>query len=67
MRFLPPRNFTPNWIEVHGAEYGGAYLSDNNPSATSMMKQKWQYLVEPAEPTPANAVLHYNELTDLGG
>lgn len=58
--------FTPNWIVKYMAQntVGRIYL-DNNPSATSMMKQKWQYLVEPAEPTPANAVLHYNELTDL--
>ena len=58
--------FTPNWIVKYMVQntLGRIYL-DNNPSATSMMKQKWQYLVEPAEPTPANAVLHYNELTDL--
>ena len=58
--------FTPNWIVKYMVQntVGRIYL-DNNPSATSMMKQKWQYLVEPAEPTPANAVLHYNELTDL--
>lgn len=58
--------FTPNWIVKYMVQntVGPIYL-DNNPSATSMMKQKWQYLVEPAEPTPANAVLHYNELTDL--
>lgn len=58
--------FTPNWIVKYMVQntVGRIYL-DNNPSATSMMKSKWQYLVDSAEPTPADAVLHYNELTDL--
>ncbi len=58
--------FTPNWIVKYMVQntVGRIYL-DNNPYAASVMKSKWQYLVESAEPTPADAVLHYNELTDL--
>lgn len=58
--------FTPNWIVKYMVQntVGRIYL-DNNPYAASVMKSKWQYLVEPAEPTPADAVLHYDELTDL--
>lgn len=58
--------FTPNWIVKYMVQntVGRIYL-DNNPYAVSTMKQKWQYLVEPAEPTPTEAILHYNELTDL--
>lgn len=58
--------FTPNWIVKYMVQntVGRIYL-DNNPYAASVMKSKWQYLVEAAQPTPADAVLHYNELTDL--
>lgn len=58
--------FTPNWIVKYMVQntVGRIYL-DNNPYTTLAYKEKWQYLVEPAEPTPAEAVLHYNELTDL--
>lgn len=58
--------FTPNWIVKYMVQntVGRIYL-DNNPYATLAYKEKWQYLVEPAEPTPAEAILHYNELTDL--
>ena len=58
--------FTPNWIVKYMVQntVGRIYL-DNNPNTTLTYKEKWQYLVEPAEPTPAEAILHYNELTDL--
>ena len=58
--------FTPNWIVKYMVQntVGRIYL-DNNPYTTLAYKEKWQYLVEPAEPTPAKAILHYNELTDL--
>lgn len=58
--------FTPNWIVKYMVQntVGRIYL-DNNPYTTLAYKEKWQYLVEPAEPTPAEAILHYNELTDL--
>lgn len=58
--------FTPNWIVKYMVQntVGRIYL-DNNPYTALAYKDKWQYLVEPAEPTPAEAILHYNELTDL--
>ena len=58
--------FTPNWIVKYMVQntVGRIYL-DNNPYTASSFKEKWQYLVEPAEPTPAGVVLRYNELTDL--
>ncbi len=58
--------FTPNWIVKYMVQntVGRIYL-DNNPYTTLAYKEKWQYLVEPAEPTPAEAILHYNELADL--
>lgn len=58
--------FTPNWIVKYMVQntVGRIYL-DNNPYTTLAYKEKWQYLVEPAEPIPAEAILHYNELTDL--
>lgn len=58
--------FTPNWIVKYMVQntVGRIYL-DNNPYSTLAYKEKWQYLVEPAEPTPTEAILHYNELTDL--
>ena len=58
--------FTPNWIVKYMVQntVGRIYL-DNNPNTTLTYKKKWQYLVEPAEQTPAEAILHYNELTDL--
>jgi alkylhydroperoxidase/carboxymuconolactone decarboxylase family protein YurZ len=57
--------FTPNWIVKYMVQntVGRIYL-DNNSYAEDM-KARWKYLVEPAEPTPAEAVLHYDELTDL--
>lgn len=58
--------FTPNWIVKYMVQntVGRIYL-DNNPYTTFTYKEKWKYLVEPEEPTPAEAILHYNELTDL--
>ena len=58
--------FTPNRIGKYMVQntVGRIYL-DNNPYTASSFKEKWQYLVEPAEPTPAGVVLRYNELTDL--
>lgn len=58
--------FTPNWIVKYMVQntVGRIYL-DNNPYTTLAYKEKWQYLVEPAEPTPSEAILYYNELADL--
>ncbi len=58
--------FTPNWIVKYMVQntVGRIYL-DNNPSAASEFKSKWQYLVEPSEPTPKEAIYKYKELTDL--
>lgn len=58
--------FTPNWIVKYMVQntIGRIYL-DNNPSAASEFKSKWQYLVEPSEPTPKEAIYKYKELTDL--
>lgn len=57
--------FTPNWIVKYMVQntVGRIYL-DNNPYETQLQK-KWQYLVEPTEKPSENAVLKYNELTDL--
>ena len=58
--------FTPNWIVKYMVQntIGRIYL-DNNPSAASEFKPKWQYLVEPSEPTPKAVIYKYKELTDL--
>ena len=58
--------FTPNWIVKYMVQntIGRIYL-DNNPSAAPEFKPKWQYLVEPATPTPKEAIYKYKELTDL--
>ncbi len=58
--------FTPNWIVKYMVQntIGRIYL-DNNPSAASEFKPKWQYLVEPSTPTPKEAIYNYKELTDL--
>ncbi len=57
--------FTPNWIVKYMVQntVGRIYL-DNNPYETRLQK-KWQYLVEPAEKPSKDAVLEYEELTDL--
>nr|MCR5315521.1 BREX-1 system adenine-specific DNA-methyltransferase PglX [Bacteroidaceae bacterium] len=58
--------FTPNWIVKYMVQntIGRIYL-DNNPSAASEFKSKWQYLVEPSEPTPKDSVFRFKELTEL--
>ena len=58
--------FTPNWIVKYMVQntIGRIYL-DNNPSAASEFKPKWQYLVEPSTPTSKEAIYKYKELTDL--
>ena len=56
--------FTPNWIVKYMVEntLGRIYL-DNNPG--SHLAENWKYLVNPAEPTPAGAVLRYSSLEQL--
>lgn len=56
--------FTPNWIVKYMVEntLGRIYL-DNNPG--SSLAENWEYLVEPTEPTPDEAVFHYNAIEDL--
>lgn len=56
--------FTPNWIVKYMVEntLGRIYL-DNNPG--SSLAENWEYLVEPTEPTPDEAVFHYNALEEL--
>ena len=58
--------FTPNWIVKYMVQntIGRIYL-DNNPSAASEFKPKWQYLVEPSEPTPKDSIYRFKELTEL--
>lgn len=58
--------FTPNWIVKYMVQntIGRIYL-DNNPSAASEFKAKWQYLVESSAPTPKEDIYKYKELTDL--
>jgi hypothetical protein len=58
--------FTPNWIVKYMVQntIGRIYL-DNNPSAAAEFKPKWQYLVEPSEPTPKESVFRFKELTEL--
>lgn len=56
--------FTPNWIVKYMVEntLGRIYL-DNNPD--SAVSENWKYLVEPAKPTPDDAILRYDSLEDL--
>ena len=58
--------FTPNWIVKYMVQntIGRIYL-DNNPSATSEFKPKWQYLIEPSTPTPKESIYKFKELTEL--
>ena len=58
--------FTPNWIVKYMVQntIGRIYL-DNNPSAASEFKPKWQYLVEPSAPTPKECIYKFKELTEL--
>lgn len=57
--------FTPNWIVKYMVEntLGRIYL-DNHPD-DHFFSEKWKYLVNPAEPTPQEAVLHYDTLEEL--
>lgn len=57
--------FTPNWIVKYMVQntVGRIYL-DNNPYAMDI-KEQMKYLVEPAEPTLADAVFHYDDIHDL--
>ena len=57
--------FTPNWIVKYMVQntLGRIYL-DSNPYDDGL-GDRWQYLVEPAQQTAADAVMHYDELTDL--
>ena len=56
--------FTPNWIVKYMVEntIGRIYL-DNNPYADEI-KESMKYLVEPSEPTPQNAILKLEDLTE---
>ena len=56
--------FTPNWIVKYMVEntIGRIYL-DNNPDA-DQIKDSMKYLVEPSEPTPKDAILKLDELTE---
>ncbi len=56
--------FTPNWIVKYMVQntIGRIYL-DNNPWATGI-KESMKYLVEPAEPTPKDAILKLESLED---
>lgn len=57
--------FTPNWIVKYMVQntVGRIYL-DNNPYAMDI-KEQMKYLVEPAEPTPADGVFHYDDIHSL--
>ena len=56
--------FTPNWIVKYMVEntIGRIYL-DNNPYADEI-KESMKYLVEPTEPTPKDAILKLEDLTE---
>lgn len=56
--------FTPNWIVKYMVEntIGRIYL-DNNPYADEI-KDSMKYLVEPSEPTPKDAILKLDEITE---
>lgn len=56
--------FTPNWIVKYMVQntVGRIYL-DNNPY--SDIKEGMQYLVEPTEPTPADAIYRFEDIHDL--
>lgn len=57
--------FTPNWIVKYMVQntVGRIYL-DNNPYAMDI-KEQMKYLVEPAEPTPTDAVFRYEDIHSL--
>ena len=56
--------FTPNWIVKYMVQntVGRIYL-DNNPY--SNIKESMQYLVEPEEPTPSDAIFRFDDIHDL--
>ena len=56
--------FTPNWIVKYMVEntIGRIYL-DNNPYADEI-KESMKYLVEPSEPTPKDAILKLEDLSE---
>lgn len=56
--------FTPNWIVKYMVQntVGRIYL-DSNPYTD--IKKEMQYLVEPAEPTPADAIYQFENIHDL--
>lgn len=56
--------FTPNWIVKYMVQntVGRIYI-DNNPDTD--IKEGMKYLVEPAEPIPANAIYHFEDIHDL--
>ena len=56
--------FTPNWIVKYMVQntVGLIYL-DNNPYSDS--KEGMEYLVEPAEPTPADGIYQLDDICDL--
>lgn len=56
--------FTPNWIVKYMVQntVGRIYL-DNNPYTD--IKEGMKYLVEPAEPTPADAIYRFEDIHDL--
>lgn len=56
--------FTPNWIVKYMVQntVGRIYL-DNNPYTD--LKKEMQYLVEPAEPTPVDAIYQFDNIHDL--
>lgn len=56
--------FTPNWIVKYMVQntVGRIYL-DNNPYTD--IKKEMQYLVEPVEPTPADAIYQFENIHDL--
>ena len=57
--------FTPNWIVKYMVQntIGRIYL-DNNPYEEDVQKN-WKYIVEPAEKTPKENILHYDDLKEL--
>ena len=56
--------FTPSWIVKYMVQntVGRIYL-DNNPY--SDIKDGMKYLVEPTEPTPTDAIYHFDDIHDL--
>lgn len=56
--------FTPNWIVKYMVQNTvGRIYFDNNPY--SDIKEGMEYLVEPAEPTPADCIYQLDDICDL--